>query len=100
MATTKPTSPDPLIEAPPAAVPSMDYASHIGTYNRFLNLLKWFIVHMFFLAPALYFMIVAGNSIAGSILLLLAVVVLVYGLMRNPNVREDIDQAMSVPPVH
>ena len=85
----KPKNADPLIETPAPAIPTMDYEAHTRTYNRFLNMLKWFIVHMLLLMPALYFFIIGGNSIAGSVLLFLAIGVLIYGLLRNPSVRHD-----------
>ena len=94
----KPKNADPLIETPALEIPSMDYVSHTRTYNRFLNLVKWFIVHMLLLILALYSFIIAGNSIAGLVLLFLAIGVLIYGLLHNPRVRHDAERIVERQP--
>jgi hypothetical protein len=97
MVKTKPKSPDPLIETPAPDVPQMDYPSHVRTYNRFLNAVKWFAIHIAFLAAALYFFIIAGNSIAGAVFLIIAVGLLIFGLGRNPGVRQDAGEVLGGP---
>lgn len=89
------TDVDPLIETPPPAAPGMDYPAHVRTYNRFLNLVKWFIIHLAALVLALYFLIIAGQPVAGTILLLTAIGLLAYGLFRNPDVRHDVEDAVA-----
>lgn len=94
----KPKNADPLTETPAPDIPSMDYEAHNRTYNRFLNLVKWFIIHMLFLVVALYFFIIAGNSMAGLVLLLIAIGVLIYGLLHNPKVRYDAERIVERQP--
>jgi uncharacterized protein (DUF58 family) len=71
----------------------MDYPAHIQTYNGFMNLLKWFTIHMVLLLVGLYFMIIANNAWTGAFFIVVAIVALVYGLMRNPNMRQDVESA-------
>lgn len=70
--------------------PAMDYASHQRTFLRFLHLLKWFVVHMALLLAALYFFIVGGQAIAGSVFLILAVVALGYGITTLAAATRDL----------
>ena len=90
MSAPRPASPDPLIDTPAPPVSGMDYPAHVETYNRFLNLVKWFIYHMCLLVPALYFLIIGGNMLLGTILVVLAIALLIFGLMRNPHIRDDV----------
>lgn len=94
MAQDKPANPDPAIETPEPDIVPMDYGAHVRTYNRFLHLVKWFIIHMCFLVPALYFMIIAGNGWFGATLLAIGVVVLVVGLARQPEINHDLADSM------
>jgi len=64
--------------------PAMDYAQHEATYRGFLAFVKWGIVNIAFIVLALYAFIEGHNWIAGTVLLVLSVVVPVVGpLMEN-----------------
>lgn len=95
---TQVTNADPLVESttPPsvASPPQMDYPAHVATYNRFLNMVKWFMIHMCFLIPALYFFIIQGSAGVGFTLLAIGIAVLIWGLLHNPKVDRDVDVAM------
>lgn len=88
-----PKSPDPLVPPQVPEGPKFDFEAHVRTYNGFLNLLKWFCIHMAILLVGLYFVIIAGDPFVGTFLILLAVAALVYGLVRNPKVRRDVEAA-------
>ena len=77
----------------------MDYPAHVRTYNRFINFLQSMIAHLAFLVMALYFFIIAHNPVVGTILLVIAVLVLLYGLFRNPAINRDFNQALDTEPV-
>ena len=62
----KPKNADPLIETPAPPMPTMDYEAHNRTYNRFLNLGKWFIVHLLLLILALYFFLIGATASPAS----------------------------------
>lgn len=94
MATAKPASPDPLIETPVQVTSDMDYPAHVRTYNRFINLLQTMIAHLVFLVMALYFYVIGHNPVVGTILLVIAVLVLLFGLFRNPAINRDFNQAL------
>lgn len=70
--------------------PAMDYASHQRTFRRFIHLLKWFVVHMALLLPALYFFIIGGQAIAGTVFLILAVAALGYGIVTLAEATRDL----------
>jgi hypothetical protein len=93
MSETRPVSPDPAIQPPPLSGGQMDYPAHIQTYNGFMNLLKWFTIHMALLLVGLYFMIIANGPWTGGFFVLVAIAALVFGLMRNPNLNQDVQSA-------
>lgn len=76
------------------APPKMDYPSHRRQYNRFLHLVKWSVIHFALLVPALYFFIIAGQGIVGTVMLILAVVALGYGVMSTSGIADDIDDTL------
>ncbi len=100
MSDTRPVSPDPLIKTPEPVETGMDFPAHVKTYNQFMNLTKWFCIHMCALVPALYFFIIAGNATLGTVLLLLAIGLLIFGLFRNPKVRQDVAEAAGASEQH
>lgn len=67
--------------------PAMDYPQHEGTYNGFIQMVKWGIVAMVFVVLALYAFIEAHNAIIGALLLLIipvgAIGVAVMGSRRT-----------------
>ena len=73
----------------------MDYAAHYLTYDRFLHLTKWVIIHFAILVVGLYLCIIAGQTTFGLILIALALVVLGFGISRMPKVKRDIEDAMA-----
>lgn len=90
-----PRTPDPAIETPAHRSVEEDYPAHVHTYNRFLNLVKWFAIHLLLLTVGLYFLVMAANPVAGSMFILIAVAALVYGIVRNPNARQDVTSAVT-----
>lgn len=78
---------DPLVDSPTPEGGGMDFQHHVNTYNRFLHLTKWFVIHMAILAVALYFLIIEANGVGGSLFLVLAVGALVYGILSLPEGR-------------
>lgn len=95
MSDEKPVNVDPLVETVSPEPPQIDYVAHVRTFNRFVNLVKWFCVHMFFVLASLYFLIIAHQPIFGTVLLVVAVLLLVYGITRNPNVNRDMDEGFA-----
>ena len=71
---------------------------HRATYERFLHLVKWFVIHMAVLLPALYFFIVAGQPAVGATLVALAVGLLAYGIITTRAITRDLGAAFSDEP--
>lgn len=71
--------------------PAMDYAAHKRQYNRFVHLLKWFIIHMALLLTALYCFIIIGEAMTGAFFLVLALAAFVYGILTVSSIRHDIE---------
>jgi hypothetical protein len=90
MSDAKPVDADPLIETVSPYAAEMDYPSHFKTYNRFIHLVKWFCIHMAFVLVALYCLIIAHQAVLGTVLLLVGILVLIYGIVRHPNVNRDL----------
>jgi hypothetical protein len=93
----QPTSPDPMIHIEDGS-PDMDYQAHIRTFNAFLSVGRWFVIHLFILLVALYFAVIAGQSTLGLALVLLSVGLLIYGLLRRPSIRADIEKGLEAGP--
>ncbi len=91
--TTKPKSPDPLVLPQVPDGQRFNFEAHVRTNNGFLNLLKWFSIHMANLLVGLYFLIIAGDPYLGGFLIVLAIAALIYGLVRNPKIRQDAQAA-------
>lgn len=75
--------------------PIREFASHKRQYHRFLHLTKWFVIHMAALLSALYFFIITGQSVPGSILLVLSIGALAYGIFSTPQVARDVGAAVA-----
>jgi IS5 family transposase len=74
-------APDPFIES---QIPeSQEMSEHIRTYDRFLHLLGWFILHMPLLLGGLYLMTLGGQPIGGAALIFLSMVILIFGIGRT-----------------
>jgi hypothetical protein len=78
--------------------PAMDYASHVRQFHRFIHLVKWFVVHMAFLLAALYFFLIGGQPIIGTVLLAIAVGALGYGILSTPQIARDFGRALEDKP--
>src|SRR3954467_10503962 len=76
---------DPIVDSPTPQVASMRFREHVNTYNGFLHLLKWFVLHICVLVVALYFFIIQANAGAGGVLLALSIGALVYGIISVPE---------------
>lgn len=67
--------------------PAMDYAQHNGTYEGFMQMLKWSIAALALIVLALYAFIEAGQPLIGTLLLLLipvgAIGLVVMGTRRS-----------------
>jgi hypothetical protein len=67
--------------------PAMDYAQHNGTYEAFMQMLKWSIVALLLIVLALYAFIEGGQPVIGTLLLLLipvgAIGLVVMGTRRT-----------------
>lgn len=74
--------------------PAMDYGSHRRQYERFLHLTKWFLIHAALLAPALYFYIIAGQGLAGTVFLVLGLAALAYGIISTGGIGRDLEAAV------
>jgi hypothetical protein len=103
-----PGNADPLIEEPANVEimsEEMDYPAHIRTWNRFLHMGKWFIIHMIFIGISLYFFLVASQHLVGIVFLAIAVVLLGYGIVtlgrvgpeRHPDPENEIIPADLAP---
>lgn len=89
MPETEPQSLDPAIPSQVPEAPRRDFESHVRTYNGFLNLLKWFVIHIALLLVGLYFIVIADQPAAGWTFIVIAVAALVFGLLQNPKIRQD-----------
>jgi hypothetical protein len=78
--------------------PAMDFASHERQYYRVVHLVKWFVVHALLLLPALFFMLVGGQPVTGTIFLALALGALGYGVLATPQIARDVDRALEQRP--
>jgi hypothetical protein len=88
---TRIDTPSPEIEEVP---PAMDYSSHQRQFYRFVHLMKWFVIHMAFLLPALYFYLIGGEPVVGTVFLALAVGALGYGILSTPSIARDLGRAL------
>lgn len=78
--------------------PAMDYVGHERTYRRFLHILRWFVIHMLLLLPALYFLVVGGQPLVGTMFLFLAAMALGWGVISTPEAARDLKQAFGLEP--
>jgi hypothetical protein len=76
---------DPIVDSPMSQSASIRFQEHVNTYNRFLHLVKWFVLHIGVLVVALYFFIIQANPGAGGVLLALSIGALAYGIISVPE---------------
>jgi hypothetical protein len=88
-------SPDPLMGHEPTGV-DPEMADHLATYHGFLSLTKWFIIHVALVLVGLYFMVIAHNFAIGILFFLVSICLLVYGIVKRPEVQEDLAAASRV----
>jgi hypothetical protein len=74
--------------------PRMDYASHQRQFDRFIHVLKWFVIHALIMLPGLYFLIVGGQPVVGTLFVILAVAALGYGIFTTSTVARDVRRAV------
>lgn len=72
--------PDPLVASP--IDPNQEMEEHVQTYDRFVRLAGWFILHVVFLLIGLYMATLGDQVIGGSIVMGLGVAILVVGAAR------------------
>jgi hypothetical protein len=80
------------------SLPEMDFPAHVRTFNSVLSVVKWFVIHLFILLIALYFFAIANQPAVGTFLILCSVALLIYGLLRRPSIRADIEKAVEAGP--
>ena len=93
-----PHSPDPLVPIDEERLPEMDFPAHVRTFNSVLSVIKWFVIHVFILLIAVYFFAIANQPGVGTFLILCSLGLLLYGLLRRPSIRADIEKAIEAGP--
>jgi len=93
-------SPDPLMPIDDAAEssPDMDFQAHVRTFNAVISAAKWFIAHLSILLVSLYFFAIAGQPVVGTFGILCSILLLIFGLLRRPSIRADIEKAAGAAP--
>lgn len=84
MSQAKLVSIDPAIEEPTPIQRSADLAEHRGTYNGFIHLAMWFLIHIGLLLAGLYTMTLGDSAAGGALLISVAVAALIYGIVSTP----------------
>ncbi len=92
------TSPDPTIPIDEGEMPPAEYAAHVRTFNAFLSVAKWFVIHLFILMVALYFGAIADQPAVAGVLVLVSIGLLIYGFLRRPSVRADLRKGLAAGP--
>ena len=93
----QPTSPDPVFPIDHGS-PEIDDDAHVRTLNAFMSIGRWFVVHLFILLAALYFVIVGGQPGIGLARVLLSIGLLVYRMLRPPSSRADVGKGLEAGP--
>ncbi|WP_196258671.1 hypothetical protein [Pelagibacterium limicola] len=74
-------SPDPLIDSQMPG--SQDISEHVRTYDKFVHLLGWFLVHIPLLLIGIYVMTLGEAPFGGAIVIFVSIVILIYGVGRT-----------------
>jgi hypothetical protein len=83
---------DPFISEPADSglyFKEMDYPAHIRTWNRFVHLLKWVVVHFICIGISLYFFLVASAHLMGVVMLAVAVAAIGYGIVTTGRIGPE-----------
>lgn len=92
-------TPDPMLaEEIAESSPQIDYPAHVKTFNAVLSAAKWFMIHVFILLAALYFLGIAHDPGTAGVLLVCSIGLLIYGLLRRPSVRTDVIKGLHAAP--
>lgn len=76
---------DPTIEEPTPVQRDADFKEHTRTYNGFVHLTMWFLIHILLLLVGLYAMTLGGSVSFGAVLMVVAVAALIYGIVSTPS---------------
>ena len=97
VSSTRPSTMDPMVKPTPEAKAAVDddFAYHVRTYNRFLAVVKAFVIHMAVLLVALYFAVIEGDAVAAMLFVGISIAILVVGLVRRRPIRRDLASAMA-----
>lgn len=93
----RPSSPDPTIPIDDGS-PDTDYQAYVRTFNAFMSIGRWFVIHLFILLVGLYFAVIANQAGIGLALVLLSVGLLISGFLRRPSVRADLAKGLGAGP--
>lgn len=77
-----------------AEMPAMDYREHLRTFGGFTHFLKWSAIHVAVLLLGLYFLVIAGDPVTGMTVIVLAVGVFIWGMLRVPAIEKDAEAAL------
>jgi len=92
-------TPDPMLAEDIAeSSPNVDYPAHVRTFNAVLSAAKWFVIHVFILLLALYFLAIAHDAVTAVVLILCSIGLLIYGLVRRPSIRADVAKGLHAAP--
>jgi len=73
------------------AKPDDDFVTHEKTYYSVLHLVKWSVVNLALILPALAFAFILHSIFLGAVFLVLALVALVYGVASiSRTARESV----------
>jgi aa3 type cytochrome c oxidase subunit IV len=92
-------TPDPMLaEEIAESSPNVDYPAHVRTFNAVMSTAKWFLVHVFILLVALYFLAIAHDPVTAVVLFLCSIALLIYGLLQRPSIRADVAKGLQATP--
>ncbi|WP_332715908.1 aa3-type cytochrome c oxidase subunit IV [Pelagibacterium mangrovi] len=78
---------DPAIAEPTPTQLDAEYAEHTRTYNGFVHLAKWFLIHMALLLGGIYVATLGGSVVGGVAIIVIAFAALIYGIISTASTR-------------
>jgi hypothetical protein len=66
-----------------------EYRPHEETWGGFRHLVKWFVFHMAALLSGLYFLGMTEQNDIGTLLIVFAVVLMIYGIVTIPRAGRE-----------